>query len=319
MDSLSGIPVDVLYIMGAARSGSTVLNSVLGTHDDIEGVGELGHLSPHGHVFEEYCACGHLPASCPYWCEVTKVWRENGGPNRIADYIRLQIRFERGRWGPRRLLLQRYRRSEEFETYARQLRSLYQAIQVVSGKRIIVDATKTPWRALVLSMIRGVHLRIIHLVRDVRGVAWSMKKGLKKDNRGGVQRDQRPRPVSRTAVYWLIMNLQASWVRRHVRPVRSMLIRYEDFVAHPELILTQLGSFLERDFGGLSMAAATGAAFSIGHVIAGNRLRMAGEVRLSGDTEWEKLMSAGDRIVCWSLAGCLLGRYGYHFREGRRS
>ena len=75
----------VLYVVGAARSGSTVLQTVLGSHAQIEGVGELGFLSRSGHVFEEYCACGEPADVCPYWSEVRRVWPRYGGPHELAE------------------------------------------------------------------------------------------------------------------------------------------------------------------------------------------------------------------------------------------
>jgi len=47
------------------------------------------------------------------------------------------------------------------------------------------------------------------------------------------------------------------------------------------------------------------------HTIAGNRMRMAGRVRLRADVEWQEKMSPWDRWLCWTLAGWKLRQYGY--------
>ena len=301
----------VLYVVGAARSGSTVLQTVLGSHPQIEGVGELGFLSRSGHVFEEYCACGEPADVCPYWSEVRRVWARYGGPHDLAEYIALQREFEGEKWRLKRLLRHRHRPSLRFQAYAQQVRTLLQAISTVSGKRIVADTTKTPSRALVLSMIAGIDLRIVHLVRDGRGVAWSVKKGLRKDDRGGVQTDQPPRSVLRTAAYWVVLNLQSAWVRTQLAPQKSVRIRYEDFMAQPKETLDRIGALLDCDFSEVAKALESEATFPSGHAVAGNRLRMVGTVRLNPDKEWSQKMSAKDRMLFQAVAGALMWQYGY--------
>src|SRR3712207_8630396 len=48
----------------------------------------------------------------------------------------------------------------------------------VSGKPVIVDSSKSPARALALGMVPGIDLYVVHLVRDGRGVATSLRKTL---------------------------------------------------------------------------------------------------------------------------------------------
>jgi hypothetical protein len=46
-------PVKVLKITGLGRSGSTILDVVLGNHPDIESVGEVGNLMRNGWISRE--------------------------------------------------------------------------------------------------------------------------------------------------------------------------------------------------------------------------------------------------------------------------
>ena len=306
-----GSPPRVLYVMGAARSGSTVFNTVLGNHPQIEGVGELGYLSRSGHVFEEYCACGERADVCPYWSEVRRVWAEYGGPHDVVEYTALQREFEGGRWRLRQILRQRDQPSLRFQAYAKQVQTLFEAICTVSGKRIVADTTKTPLRAVALSVIFGDELRIVHLLRDGRAVAWSMKQGLEKDDRGGVQRDQPPRHVLRTAAYWVVMNLQSAWVRRQLAPEQSVQVRYEEFMTQPKETLDTIGALVECDLSEIAKAIEAKATFPIGHTIAGNRLRMARTLQLHPDREWSQKMPAKDRMLFGAVAGWLMCQYGY--------
>jgi hypothetical protein len=54
----------------------------------------------------------------------------------------------------------------------------------------------------------------------------------------------------------------------------------------------------------------------VGHAVAGNRLRMAGAIRLKPDMEWAHKLSPRDKRIFWLLAGWLAKQYGY--RPGSR-
>ena len=97
-------PVRVVYIMGYGRSGSTVLDTVLGNVDGVESVGELANVARSGWRGEEPCACGRLARDCSFWSSVRRRWEERGGD--LDRYLALQARHEtrrpgqRDRWSP---------------------------------------------------------------------------------------------------------------------------------------------------------------------------------------------------------------------------
>ena len=76
VEGLSGEePVRVLFIVGCGRSGSTILDTVLGNHAAIESVGEACHLAEKAWLSEDtYCACGKLGRECDFWAEVRRCW-----------------------------------------------------------------------------------------------------------------------------------------------------------------------------------------------------------------------------------------------------
>lgn len=296
-----------LYIIGAGRSGSTVLDTVLGNHPRLESVGELINVARSGWLNNEYCACGQRANDCPYWNAVRQEWATRIGRDDPSAYRNLQLSFERLRNWPTL-----WRRNDSaFQQYADQTLALYQSIRAVSGKTMIVDSSKQGSRAYALSKIAGLELRLLHLVRDGRGVAWSLQKSYQKDERAGVQRHIPPRPIWRTALFWLLSNIQAGWLRRRLPPAQSHRVRYEDFVTQPAQVLTDLGGWLGLDFEPVLTALNQGTALPVGHTIAGNRVRMAGQIRLKPDTEWQECMPARDRRIFELLAGWQLRQYGY--------
>ena len=80
------MPIRVIYIMGAGRSGSTVLDTVLGNHFQIESVGELANLPKFAWINGEYCACGERGNACLFWEEVRLKWMQRCGIEDISDY-----------------------------------------------------------------------------------------------------------------------------------------------------------------------------------------------------------------------------------------
>src|SRR4029450_12109098 len=60
----------VLYLGGLGRSGTTVLERVLGELPGVCSVGELVHLWRRGVLDDETCGCGSAFSACPFWSEV---------------------------------------------------------------------------------------------------------------------------------------------------------------------------------------------------------------------------------------------------------
>jgi hypothetical protein len=302
--------IKVLMVIGVGRSGSTVLDIVLGNQPEIESAGELINIARSGWINNEYCACGRRVQECDYWNAVRQALEERTGPFDPADHLRLQREFERAR----RLfhLLSVLRRpSEDFRRYGEQTLAIYQAILQVGQRPLIVDSSKNALRALALSFVRGLDVYVVHLVRDARGVTWSLRKPYRRDDAAGVQRDMPPRPAWRTALMWTWGNTVAAWVSRRFPRERRRLLRYEDFLSDPEHALAGLGRFLGVEMGGLGTRVVNGDLMSAGHNIAGNRLRMQGSVRLRPDFEWRGRLSGMDRATVWTLAWPLLLWYGY--------
>ncbi|MBN7797785.1 sulfotransferase [Parahaliea mediterranea] len=306
--------VKVLYVVGVGRSGSTMLDTVLGNHSDVESVGELINASRAWSNEDEHCACGLPAAKCEFWGEVRKEW-EASTPHLAhgPEWRALQASFER----PRHIVnvyKSARRKSSEFKRYAEGIVALYRAVQQVSGKSIVLDSSKNPVRALALTYIDEIDLRLVHLIRDGRGVAWSLKKAHSKDPAKGVQNDLPSRPVMRTAASWLLTNTLAELAMRQVDFSRKVRLRYEDFVLDPSLALQSISGALGTDIQALSTKLDRDDEFVVGHTIAGNRMRMGGRVRIKPDVEWVSRLSNMDKRLFWLMAGPLMWRYGYSYR-----
>ena len=286
---------------------------MLGNHPDIHGAGELANLPRGGWIDNEYCTCGKRANDCPFWSTVRRLWVEKVGVDDVEGYLKLQDSFERFRRWPR-LLWEWLTPSAQFQAYTERTRAMFEAVREVSGKPIIVDSSKSRPRAFLLAAAAGIDLYLIHLVRDGRGVATSHKKSWRKDLQAGVTRNVKSRSVWETAARWISVNLGAEGVRLFLGPERSIRLRYEDYVAGPKGALDKIGQMVDLDLTEVANTVSAGGTIQVGHNIAGNHLRMSGNIRLAPETgQWRNkdVLSAGQQRLSWILMGWLLRRYGY--------
>jgi hypothetical protein len=303
-------PVRVVYLMGYGRSGSTVLDTVLGSHGQALGAGEVTNLVVSGWLADLYCACGERGSRCPFWSAVRREWARLAGGEDLPGYLALQRRFEPLARLPATVAAAR-RGTPAFREYARRTALLFAAVRLVAGVPVVVDSSKRPARAYALARMPGIRLSLVHLVRDARGVAWSFRQAHERDDRRGVQRRFTPRPAASTALRWLAVNLACGWVRRRLAATPQLVLRYEDLAVGPAAALAAVGQATGLDYGPVVAALERGEALAVGHCIAGNRVRMEGSLRLALDERWRRDLPPGERRLVWALAGGLLRRYGY--------
>ena len=297
----------VMYVVGLGHSGSTILDTVLGNHPKMESFGELSELD-RAWLTGTRCACRNTAPTCPFWIAVHREWADRLGRDPAEGHHALRHTFERLHSWPRLMLAQR-RPGAAFQRYARSTRALFESIQELTNADVMVDSSKMPGRAFALSIVPGIELYLIHLVRDPRGVAWSMQKVRERDRE---LRRGAARSLWFTVFYWWLVNRVAEHVSRRLPPDRVLFLRYEDFVGAPDRALDRIGRMVGLDMTELKAAVADRRPMAVKHTIEGNRLRFANQVRLRGeDREWTTCLSPGRRGVVETLLASRMRRYGY--------
>ena len=127
-------PMDVLYVGGYGRSGSTLLAYLLGQLDGYVVAGELKFIWQKGVKDNELCGCGEPFADCPFWRDVGQAAFGGWDAVDIDEVLRLQERVTSGLSVS--ALLAGVGAGRSFARYAEMLRLLYGAILSVSGGRI---------------------------------------------------------------------------------------------------------------------------------------------------------------------------------------
>lgn len=310
-------PLKVLYVMGYGRSGSTVLDVLLNNAATVTSVGALSNYW----LWLERdlpCACGASLPDCPMWGRIVPDHLGRLPHDDLLRWNEVQEGVERRHRLPRLLtgrlpeeLLGDYRLA--LETLLAEVRERVDTPAVVDSSGSGADKTGRPYA---LARHTRADVRVIHLVRDGRAVAWSGMKG-----RGSPERPEfrLPRPLLaiRFGVAWSLANLTSEWIARRLPAGRVLRVRYEDLATDPVGQLRRIGGFAGMELEDLVRKVEADEPLAVGHNVAGNRLRFREEIRIRPDFSWRERMSAPLRWVLTAQLWPLLLRYGYLGAGGR--
>lgn len=302
--------IDVLYVIGIGRSGSTLLGRALGESAGHFPAGEVKHLFDRGIAVGERCSCGRDARGCPFWGEVIRNM-ETGGllddPQRIGAFTRS---ITRGTGAP--LVFSPWQPSgfrRRVAEYKGLMEGAYAAVWEACGRRTLVDTSKNlAWARLLLDLPRC-RVRLVHLVRDSRGVAHSFEKVRRRPGNPSVDPYMDRYHAVTTAMLWNLDNLLAE--RLGARAADYIRLSYTDFVTAPR---RSLGAILGNGAhpGSLAHVGEDCIAVPEQHVLAGNPMRFqAGSLQLREDLAWQREMSAAKKGAVTALTWPLLRRYGY--------
>ena len=297
----------VLYIGGMGRSGSTILANVLGCHEHTWSIGEFVHVFERGRRDRELCGCGQLLPECEVWQAIGDAAFGGWENLDLDETLALQHAVDQNRYAVRTL----GQGSPELREYAALLGQLYQAVHAVSGCPVIVDSSKHTSTAYVLRHVPDIDLRLVHLVRDSRGVAYSWTKSVTRPEAVGTA-DQMPRyhPV-RSGLKWSAYNAMFHGLTGLGVPL--MRVRYEDdFIADPRRCVAEILAFAGVEPGPLPFVGDDWVELTPSHTVSGNPNRFSvGRIDLALDNEWRSRLPAHDRRIVGTMTWPLRRAYGY--------
>jgi hypothetical protein len=305
--------IKVAYIGGLGRSGSTLLDRMLGQLPGFFSAGEIRDLWQRGLVENRLCGCGTAFRECPFWSAVGQ--EAFGGWDRVdvAHVLALSRSIDRHSRIP---LLVAHSTWPPFDRRLHDLlgtlERLYRAIALVGNTRVIVDSSKAPSTAFMLRAMPALDLRLVHLIRDSRGVAYSWnKKIVRPDTPGRTVYMHRYQPA-RIGMRWVTRNLQMEMLGRLGQP--EVRVRYEHAVTAPRPELERIVEMLDEhmDPEAYGFIADGRVRLGVNHTVMGNPVRMhQGSLQLRLDDEWRSAMNLRQRRIVSLLTRPLLRRYGY--------
>lgn len=311
-------PVKVALIVGSGRSGTTLFERLLSRQEGWTSVGELVDIWQTGLVNNDRCGCQDPFGDCDFWRSVGDTAFGGWTSVRPRNMLSLKRSVERQRFLP---LLIFPRLSFHFSTrlrkYADVMQTLYLAISTVSGANVIVDSSKWPIHALLLRQMPAVDLKVLHMVRDPRGVAASWKKRhVVRPHAVMGPAFMRSTGVFKTAINWIAFNAEARILRSLGIP--AVTLRYEDFVRDPFGAVAMAANHIQgRDpeIDGVGLGELD---MRLSHGLGGNPVRFrTGTVDLVQDTAWRRRLSTLEKLAVMVLAFPLMAAYGYLRRSSR--
>lgn len=310
--------LNLIYIASIGRSGTTLFESILGAHSQIETCGEI-HIWPHeiaqGGV--RPCGSGLYVQDDPFWREMERRVDPFGQPNPPIHHFRefhnhgytlrlqhLPAFTDPQAAAPDRDAIQQYAQNNDdmFRTFADLV-----AEETGSRPLWLVDASKDPYRLLWLHLSGLFNLKVFHMVKSPPGFVYSVTKEWL-DSDDPLRALKRLYYTSRQSLAWVIQNhLISTFTQHHLAPDDHTLLQYEAFAAAPHETVQAACQML-----GLPYEPAAVANFREGtpFTIAGNPMRYrSGGIRL--DEKWKRRLPESSRRVAGLVTGLTRARYGY--------
>lgn len=215
----------LIFIMSDVRSGSTLLEYMLASNDNVVSIGEAHHLKSYlvggysGKRWRHTCSCGVKLTECPFW---TSVLSENT-KKLVKEY---STSFERQKMSSLSLN-PNYEKDEHFTQRIQLYSQLLQSLATSSKAVFVTDSSKREHQGLALYHHLPNDVKLIYLKRDLRAVVLSK---LKWQN----QIHARSSSVLAIVIGSLFHRFRQNRAFNKVKSRDKIAITYSDLCAHPQ-------------------------------------------------------------------------------------
>ena len=311
--------INLVYIASIGRSGSTLLESMLGAHSKMQTMGEL-HIWPHeiemGGVRE--CSCGRYVQDCTFWSEMERRVDPLGQPSPRLNYFREKHNAGRTLRLPRLDAFKTdYKPSPEeaeaIRLYGENNRVIFQTFldlleeQHDERPEWIVDASKDPYRLAWLHHSGLFNIRVVHLVKNPCAFIYSVTKHLIGEQ-ASFNPPRRWYYTARQSVAWIIQNgLFSRFAAHHFTQGEYLLLNYETLASAPHDSFKQVCEHIGSPYEPAAVEN-----FRMGglHTIAGNPMRY--ETRpIALDEKWKTRLPRSSKALASMLTSVNKAHYGY--------
>lgn len=304
----------VVYLLGRAHCGSTVMTSLMDNFDRVFSAGELYIMGfPEEKSKRSPCSCGLPKKDCPFWEAVRKRF-ENGSTDMSWDHFREVVRLcDRASKAP--LALLNLKKHKLIEKFIRGKKLLYECIAEESGCETIIETGRNPFIAHVLACNID-NFNILSMVRNGEDFLHSKLRRIQHGH--GIWLHQLHfKPKKFFAPFMFLASL--SWLYGNIlseiilllHQNRTLRLRYEDLCADSEKTLKQVARFIDADAQNVSDSVNRGVELPIRHVYNGNMMSRAGKFVFSPTIGIGKSIPATYRWTFRAINWPLMLAYGY--------
>jgi hypothetical protein len=303
-------PISIIYIAGAGRSGSTIVQSILGQQPGVCALGEVSELWTEGFYNNRLCGCSRRFLDCDFWQSV--VHNAYGPAPDIEAIRRLARSVDSRRATPLHVLgcgSRAFRAATR--SYADALLRLYGSALECSGATTVVDSSKHSNHGLVLAQEPRLNLHVVHLVRDPRAVVFSWMRLVRNLNVGEREAFMTRYSSRQSALAWNLRNVTANLAGR--RAVTYTRVRYEDFAAQPKATIAKILTAAGHKGVPVSFASEREVTLEPTHIMWGNPKKFShGRIPIELDDEWRDSLRWRDRATVAALTWPLAKVHGYY-------
>ncbi|MFK7946482.1 MAG: sulfotransferase [Saprospiraceae bacterium] len=289
----------IIYILGVERSGSTLLNIILGNDDHIASFGELQY-------FPEAVLKNHMAyqdvniKESIFWSNIINEFEVKFGTDIFLEYQNLRIKYERWRSIPM-LLLHKLLKKKTLFSYWEYNDFLIDQLQKRTNKEYVCDSSKNYPRYLALLLSNQYKFYPILIIRSVYGYVWSKKKH--SINNGNSDKKQN---LFKSIIFWNSDNLLFLIIRLfNIKKIP--IVKYEDFATTPENTLNRLEQVFNLNLKSVKKHIKEKNIFTIKNTIAGNySLRLKNKISIKLDNSWKVNLTLKEIITISILSFFLL-------------
>jgi hypothetical protein len=278
----------VVFIAGTGRCGSTLLDLALSQLPNTTSVGELRYFWSRGICQNRVCGSGVPFLEDDNWKTIVKQLYGESYMEDAADFSALEkrnrIRHMLGIKSSNKVAnLQKL-----VNPYSDELARVLKEISKQFGTDIIIDSSKMPLHGLALSQIKGIDLKIIHLVRDRNAVVHSWDNSKYDKGKGGMMKTQ---SIKKAAIEWVLIN---RWIERYLGSgtLPYLKLNYSDFTSNPVSKMKEILSFIDEDVTNNPINKNKSFVATATASISGNPMRFSeGPTFIKDDVRWKTDMS----------------------------
>jgi hypothetical protein len=309
----------LIYILAQGHSGSTLTDSILGTHPDFISSGELRYINwqlartkgvKATVSNQDICSCEQDFRDCEYWLQVFELLKEKTGKDIVSDPLSFEIAFfgnfaYQNRGGFTRNILDKVKGylfrewlengnklnkidwlEPKVNSWIKNNWLLYQTMAEIAKKPIVVDSSKDLLAALLMQQYKPDDVYILFLHRSVKGLASSYKK----------RSVETGYPFSISAVIQSKQKFKNKVKKfKKIKNLRYLDDEYEQIVKNPADFVSRV---VQKTGAKLIYDEQLNNQFYIDpskqHLVAGNPMRYRGKQLVNYDASWKKNLTESE-------------------------
>ena len=249
----------IIYILGAGRSGTTLLDIILGNQNGIFSCGELNRYALRDGI---PLLADEMKQS--FWFKIRKQFIEDSNFKDLSFFNFLISKFE---YHSGFLFSFIYRNKKDFQLYKSYTNNLYTSIFNSISEDVIIDSSKHPGRLFNL-VNNDFNVKVIFLKRNYSDVIKSFRK---KD----IEQPSKNRVMA--TIYYLFINLLCYLtIFLLKKKVSSIKINFNALLSNPNFVFKQIEDVLNVDLQDLYNREE----YIVGNLFDGNRIRLNDKLKI---------------------------------------